>query len=108
MMSNHPLKSIADYSRFVAELFDRPTVQGSTVSVWSASPYTGVVEGEVLFASDVRLRVREELDFDAGLITSYGYEVYQKNDCTGTTTFHIPMTRHWLQPFLIISISHLT
>ncbi len=77
MMSNHPLKSIADYSRFVAELFDRPTVQGSTVSVWSASPYTGVAEGEVVFAGDVRLRVREELDFDVGLITSYGYEISQ-------------------------------
>jgi len=76
-MSNHPLTSIADYSRFVAELFDQPTVQGSTVSVWSASPYTGVAEGEVTFVSGIRLRMREELDFDAGLITSYGYEVYQ-------------------------------
>ncbi|MBN1581183.1 MAG: hypothetical protein JXA89_10805 [Anaerolineae bacterium] len=27
-----------------------------------------------------RLRVREELDFDAGLITAYGYQVYQGDE----------------------------
>jgi hypothetical protein len=43
----------------------------------SVSPYTGVAEGEVLFNSGYRLRLREELDFDAGLITAYGYEVYR-------------------------------
>jgi hypothetical protein len=71
-MSDSPLKSLADYSRFVAELLER-----STVAVWSTSPYTGVGEGEVFFGQGVRLRLREELDFEAGLITSYGYEVYQ-------------------------------
>jgi hypothetical protein len=47
------------------------------VAVWSDSPYTGVAEGEVFFSNDIRLRMREELDFDAALITSYGYEVYR-------------------------------
>jgi hypothetical protein len=37
-MSNNPLKSLADYSRFVAELADRPSVERSTVVVWSTSP----------------------------------------------------------------------
>jgi len=32
-MSENPLQSLAAYSRFVAELFDRPTVQRSTVAV---------------------------------------------------------------------------
>ncbi len=45
--------------------------------VWSDSPFTGTAEGDVYCAGGVRLRLREELDFDAGLITSYGYEVYQ-------------------------------
>ena len=27
--------------------------------------------------SSIKLRLREELDFDAGLITAYGYEVYR-------------------------------
>jgi len=47
------------------------------VRVWSDSPYTGVAEGEVLCTNHVRLRLREELDFEAGLITAYGYEFYR-------------------------------
>jgi hypothetical protein len=76
-MSDTPLKSLASYSRFVAEALDRATVERSTVAVWSTSPYTGVAEGEVLFLQGFRLRMREELDFEAGLITAYGYEVYR-------------------------------
>ena len=76
-MVDNPLKSLANYSRFVAELLRRPSVERSTVAVWSDSRYTGVTEGEVFFSNDIRLRLREELDFDAGLITAYGYEVYQ-------------------------------
>jgi hypothetical protein len=75
-MADNPLESLDDYSRFVAQLLDRPTVERSTVAVWSESPYTGVAEGEIVFSNGMRLRIREELDFDAGLITSYGYEGY--------------------------------
>jgi len=76
-MADNPLKSLTNYSRFVAELLNRPTVEHSTVAVWSDSRYTGIAEGNVFFSNDIRLRLREELDFDAGLITSYGYEVYR-------------------------------
>ena len=76
-MTDNPLKSLTDYSRFVAELLHRPTVERSTVVVWSDSQYTGVAEGEVFFSNGIRLRLREELDFEAGLITSYGYEIYR-------------------------------
>jgi hypothetical protein len=31
----------------------------------------------VFFIGGFRLRVREELDFNAGLITAYGYEIYR-------------------------------
>ena len=79
-MVEHPLQSLAAYSRFVAELLDRSSVERSTVVVWSASPYTGIAEGEVYFSHGIRLRLREELDFDAGLITSYGYEVYRHDE----------------------------
>lgn len=79
-MSDNPLESLTNYSRFVAELLDRPTVERSMLAVWSDSPYTGVVEGEVYFSNGVRLRVREEVDFEAGLITSYGYEVYRREE----------------------------
>ena len=79
-MIEHPLQSLAVYSRFVAELLDRSSVERSTVVVWSASPYTGIAEGEVYFSHGIRIRLREELDFDAGLITSYGYEVYRHDE----------------------------
>lgn len=74
-MDANPLKSLSDYSHFVAELLSQPNVQSSTVAVWSDSPYTSVAEGEVFFTNG--LRMREEVDLDAGLIISYGYEVYQ-------------------------------
>jgi hypothetical protein len=74
-MANNPLRSLADYSRFVAELLHRSSVERSTVTVWSDSRYTGIAEGEVFFSNGIRLRLREELDFDARLITAYGYEV---------------------------------
>ena len=79
-MNGDVLNSLVEYSRFVAEQLDRPTVERSTVMVWSASPYTGIAEGEVFFSGGFRLRLRQELDFDAGLITSYGYEVYENEE----------------------------
>lgn len=81
MMTANLLTSLDCYSRFVATLLDRRDVVRSTVAVWSDSRYTGIAEGEVVFGNGLRLR--EELDFDAGLITSYGYEVYQ-----GTTRLY--------------------
>lgn len=80
MMSHHPLQSLADYSRFVAEVLNHPAVRRSTVAVWSDSPCTGTAEGEVWFSRGIRLRLREELDFEAGLITAYGYEVYRGDE----------------------------
>lgn len=63
-----PLRSLAAYSQFVAEVVNRPTVHRSTLAVWSESSYTGTAEGEIWFSNGLRLRVREEIDFHAGLI----------------------------------------
>jgi hypothetical protein len=79
-MPENPLESLASYSRLVAELFDDPLVERSTVALWSDSPYTGIAEGEVFFTTGLRLRLREEIDFEAALITSYGYEVYRGDE----------------------------
>jgi hypothetical protein len=75
-MPGSPLKSLAEYSRFLAELLSNPRIVRSTVSLWSDSRYTGIAEGEVFFTGGIRLRMREEIDFAAALIVSYGYEVY--------------------------------
>jgi hypothetical protein len=79
-MSANLLGSLDGYSRFVAELLDRPDVLHSTLQVWSDSPYTGIAEGEVVFKQGVRLRMREEIDFDVARITSYGYEVDRQGE----------------------------
>jgi hypothetical protein len=102
-----PLRSLSQYSRYITESFSQANVKSSTVVVWSDSPYTGVAEGEVVFVNGLRLRMREEVDFDAGVVISYGYEVYRgeerlywyddfphPNDPTLASTFphhkHIP------------------
>lgn len=76
-MATNPLQSLATYSQFVAEAVARPSIDHSSISVWSASPYSGIAEGEVWFRHGFHLRMREEIDFDAALLTSYGYEVYR-------------------------------
>ena len=76
-MNENPLKSLSSYSQFIAELLQDQNVRHSTLVVWPESPWTGRAEGEVFFAEGLRLRMREEIDFDAGLIASYGYEVYR-------------------------------
>lgn len=76
-MTINPLKSLSDYSQFVVKLLRQSNVKSSTVVVWSDSPYTGIAEGEVIFTNRLKLRIREEVDFEAGIIISYGYEVYR-------------------------------
>ncbi len=73
----NPLKSLKDYSQFITTILDKPYIKRSTVVVWFDSSFSGTAEGEILFSEDFRLRMREELDFEDGLITSYGYEVYK-------------------------------
>jgi hypothetical protein len=79
-MSDPRLKSLAEYSRFIAELLTHPQIERSSVAAWSDSPYTGIAEGEVFFTNGIRLRMREEIDFAAALIASYGYEVYRGDE----------------------------
>ena len=79
-MAANPLSSLRDYSSFVAQFLNRSTVERSTVRVWSDGSFTGIAEGEIFFSNGMRLRIREELDFEATLITSYGYEVYRHEE----------------------------
>ena len=76
MMAVSLLESLEAYGHFVVAVVERPSIHRSTLTVWSTSPFTGTVEGEIFFAGGYRLRMREELDFEAALITAYGYEVY--------------------------------
>ncbi len=73
----NPLKSLDAYSELIAQMVGTSNVSSSTLTVWSDSPYTGIAEGEIHFTNGLRLRMREEVDFDEGIIISYGYEVYR-------------------------------
>jgi len=79
-MPDAPLSSLQNYSRFVAELLSNSHLKSSTLVIWPISKYTGTAEGEIFFEQGYRLRIREDLDFEASLIVSYGYEVYQDNE----------------------------
>ncbi len=61
MAPANPLASLSAYSRFVAELLSRETVERSTVIMYSSSPFTGTAEGEGFLCHAFRLRLREEL-----------------------------------------------
>jgi hypothetical protein len=67
-MPDNPLKSLTNYSRYIAELINRPTVKHSTLAVWYDSPYTVIAEGDVFFTNGLRPRVRKALDFFEGII----------------------------------------
>ena len=63
-MGNQPLKSLADYSRLLAELLDRPDVAHSTVVVWSDIKRNRVPAPEIGFTRPnlpVLIREIEEL-----------------------------------------------
>lgn len=45
MTISSALESLDAYSQFVVETLNRPSVERSTVVVWSNSRYTGVAEG---------------------------------------------------------------
>ena len=60
MIRENPLGSVNVYSQLVAKLLNRPTVERSTVTTWSTSPYTGITEGEIFFVSSFRLRICKE------------------------------------------------
>jgi len=71
--------------------------------------HRGVAEGDVYFSEGFRLLLREELDFEAGLITSYGYEVYRLGErLFWYDDFPHPNEKPWLQHFHIINMCHLT
>jgi hypothetical protein len=57
--------------KLVIEHLNWSTVVRLIIPVWSVSLYTGITEGKLFFTYEFRLCLREELDFAAGLITSY-------------------------------------
>ncbi|MBC8446671.1 MAG: hypothetical protein H8D78_02885 [Chloroflexi bacterium] len=69
--------SLEEYELFVYSIPDTfPGVEHSTLVVIRLGAGKAIVEGEVAFARGIRLRVFEAINFNAGVIRRYSYEVY--------------------------------
>jgi len=71
------LSSLTRYSHFVYTLADRfPSIQRPTLVLRPTGTGFGETEGELAFRGEVRLRVREVVNFDLGRLHYYSYAVY--------------------------------
>ncbi len=75
------LSSIEQYSQLIASIPSTyTTVTWSSLTLWSSGIKSAVLEGEVIFKDNLRLRLYEEIDFASAEILTYSYEVYQGDD----------------------------
>ena len=72
------LLSRPDYERRLYAVPDTyPSVRSSTLRFFTTSATTGIVLGTVFFHSGHELHVSELVDFAAGDILDYGYEIWR-------------------------------
>ena len=77
------LQSLREYETYVYTLAQRhQTVEYSTLTVIRRGAMAAVLRGSVEFSGGYRLVAREKLSFahSAGVIKSYGYEVWLENE----------------------------
>jgi hypothetical protein len=76
-----PIPDFHAYGELVYALPENhPRIRHSTLVLASIGPTLAKLEGQVTFTGDVVLDVWELIDFDAGLILNYSYEVYAAGD----------------------------
>ena len=76
-----PIPSLHAYGEIIYTLPERyPSIQSSTLVLAPIGPTLAKLEGQLAFRSDVNLDVWELLDFDAGRILNYSYEVYRADE----------------------------
>jgi len=54
-----------------------PSIQSSTLRLYSVSAMTAIVDGEIHFLNGLALRVREFLDFKQKRLMDYSYTIYR-------------------------------
>ena len=73
-----PIPNFQTYGALIYTLQERyPSIQHSTLVLASIGPTLAKLEGQVTFTGNVMLDVWELVDFAAGRIRSYSYEIYQ-------------------------------
>ncbi len=75
------LASVKAYEEFVGSIQQPfPAIKVSTLVLIRQGRTTAMLAGELLFDRDIRLFVRERIDFARESILGYGYEVWQGAD----------------------------
>lgn len=76
-----PLPDFQIYGELIYTLQERfPSIQRSTLVLATIGATLAKLEGQVMFEGDVTLDVWELIDFDAGRIRNYSYEIYQAGE----------------------------
>lgn len=80
---------VKTYGELVYALSERyPIIQHSTLVLATIGPTLAKLEGQITFAKEIMLDVWELVDFDAGRILNYSYEIYRAGEKIG-----------WYDPF---------
>lgn len=76
-----PMPDLRSYGELIYSLQDQYSIiRRSTLVLATIGPTLAKLEGQVTFESDVVLDVWELVDFEAGRILKYSYEVYQDDE----------------------------
>ncbi len=76
-----PITDFHTYGKLIYSLQERyASVRRSTLVLASIGSTLAKLEGQVIFESDVVLDVWELVDFAAGQICNYSYEIYQASE----------------------------
>jgi hypothetical protein len=76
-----PITDFHTYGKLIYSLQERyPSVRSCTLALATIGSMLGKLEGQVIFEGDVVLDVWELVDFAAGQIRNYSYEIYQAGE----------------------------
>ena len=76
-----PITDFHTYGKLIYSLQERyPSVRRSTLVLATIGSTLAKLEGQVIFEGDVVLDVWELVDFAAGQIRNYSYEIYQAGE----------------------------
>ena len=70
--------SRSEYEQLLYDLANSyPQITRSTLTLYTTSPLTGVVEGSIVLENGLELRIAEALDFKNSRIQRYSYTVFR-------------------------------
>ncbi len=104
-----PITDFDTYGKLIYSLQERyPSLRRSTLVLATIGSTLAKLKGQLIFESDVVLDVWELVDFAAGKIRNYSYEIYQAGEKVACMThLNIHRSPNWPVPILTINTSPL-